>query len=189
MGKPVFAFAVLMLVASLIPACGGGGSGSAGAAPPPVVQTPTSENKIYELATTGPHLITGNSVANMVRNITFAPSSPTEIEWVEVEGRGLFYGPTFPQLHVYFYIGSQLVSQRVMNPIAASVYRGFRLRFFPDWGTFVGLPPQYPADGTYNVRIIFVTPSATNGSVDNLKVRVSTVENPTILLNSPLIAG
>jgi hypothetical protein len=185
----VFGFAVLMLVASLIPACGGGGgSGSAVAVPPP--QAPALEYKVYDTSPTGPHAIAPNSVANLVRNISFAPPTGSEIVRIEIEGNGWFAGPTLPQIHVQLYVAGNLISQRVMNPAAASAYRGFRLFFYPDWGTFTGAPSTapYPAD-LYNLRIWFMTPSATAGSVTDLRIRWIMVENPTVVLDSPLISG
>lgn len=189
MSRLVFGFAVLMLVASLIPACGGSGdSGSAGAAPP-VVQTPMPEFKVYEQSPIGPITIPGGGVATMARNIVFFPTINTEILRIDVEGSALFYGPQLPQLDLQLMYGGIIISRRVMNPGAASAYRGFRMSMFIDWATFgTAVPAPYPNDA-YNIRVIFINPPAQAGSVTALKVRIVTVENPTVIVNSPLISG
>lgn len=187
--KALFGFAVLMLTASLIPACGGGGSGSAGAAP--VVQTPTSEMTVYDLPVTGPHSCPGSAagVATMVRNISFAPPISAEILRIDVECSQLFFGAVRPQFIVQLMSNGIIITSRAMTPTPASVYRGVRMQMAMDYAEFgTAVPAPYP-NSNYAIRVIFVNFSTLTGSVDGLKVRVLTVENPTVLTNSPLIVG
>jgi hypothetical protein len=187
----VFGFAVLMLVASLIPACGGdGGSGSAGAVPP---SAPATEFVVHESTQTGPHTVPALSTTGygaLLRELVFTPAVGEELIRIEVQGTATF-APAAGRLYIVVLDHNYMLVDAVAVQGNWGTTCGYLLKsetpgsnVSTQLSTAVTWPAPY-----YRIRF-FATNSANAAAyVQSAKFRILTVKNGTVIPASGQISG